>query len=595
MKLLKKMNFKKFDSEKEIFISSFEKTIEKNQLSSSFYILSFQYSNNNHNNHIEFIGFFLSRNLFITKINEKNNEEINKKILLLKQKTCFLLTKTTKIHMKIRKISRIHETNLISIVILYENTYVSNILIDYIQISTFQDVCLSYGILKSNEKEEVHILEYKPGVYYDFIVKSYNDYLYVTTIGNLEIDFKIICKIEEIFKKSMSSLDDYKGIAYLPWSRLIFQFNIKVNSIFEEKKENFDMKKYSRFQIEEVLLETCSLNDDYIKRNLFWLRNSQLKVLNLGNNRLSQTMFLYFSLSFSRMNDLLYLDLSMNDIGYKGMTYFSEILMPHIEYIDLRFNNILSKGMELLSKMKIPYLKTLKIGNNQLKTEGFLCLTYMNIPNISYLDISFNEISFCLDFLLNFNFSLLKSIDFGFNSFNLPIPKSIQLIKSMISSLTLTHLSLYENSISYKQIRFLSSITFPCLLSLNIRNNNISHRGLKYLSHMNLSSLQELYLYDNQIGNKGMKHLSHMQLPSLTILYLNNNEIGKEGIRFFSKMNLPFLKRLSLQCNFIDDKGLFYLSKMKISRLKYLNVYDNDFSIKGKKYLKGMSVDSVYY
>ena len=182
---------------------------------------------------------------------------------------------------------------------------------------------------------------------------------------------------------------------------LFFQ-NVKVLKLEKCIFSYSTMKKFMQYigHLEKNLrilsLKLCNVGDDDIINvfSEFLRKMSFLSEFDLSFNNIRYISSIKLFVELGCMKDLVYINLSNNEISEKGAEYFSNCFekLRRLEYINLDHNHILefgaiciSKNLKYLSNLKVLRLNDNKIGNRGLKELG-INLKYISNIEEFYLD-----------------------------------------------------------------------------------------------------------------------------------------------------------------------------------------------------------------
>lgn len=268
-----------------------------------------------------------------------------------------------------------------------------------------------------------------------------------------------------------------------------------------------------------LYLENKNLSvEDMVDVYNFLKSHPQITTIDLSNNNLSPKHVI----GLSRLKQLESINLDNNCVGKVGASLLSAL--PNLKALYLINNEIGDVGATYLASAKC--LEKLFVDQNGIGEVGVASLARLSLKQ---LNLSGNKIG---QTGLNHVFSMVK----------------------------LTHLYLYDISLSNEEISGLTSLAE--LKVLNLGKNHISLNTLNVIKSLN--TLEQLYLDDCQLENTCPYDLS--QLSRLKTLSFYNSCLQDGWIDVFK--TLPQLKQLYVQKNNFSDEGVQHLKEMQLDVLR---------------------------
>jgi Leucine-rich repeat (LRR) protein len=351
------------------------------------------------------------------------------------------------------------------------------------------------------------------------------------------------------------------------------------------KEESFEpfleqLSKFNLRALDSIDLRDKALTSNETREILNILKNKRasIKGLNLGRNKINDTMGLLFP------NSLQFLHLWNNDLGTEGVQGLK--LPDSLQFLALDDNGI-GAGVQGL---KLPNgLQSLSLNFNNIGAEGIQGL--MLPDSLQSLDLGGNGIGDAgvhgLMLPDNLQSLYLWNNSIGAGVQGLKLPSSLQSLILSVNNIgdagaqglmlpdNLQSLDLRHNNLTDEGAQ---GLRLPGnLQSLDLSVNGIGDEGIQGLKLPN--KLQSLILWENRIGDKGVQELN---LPdNLQSLDLRYNNITNEGIQ---GLKLPTsLQSLDLGNNGIDAN----IQGLKLPEsLQSLNLDSNDIGAEGAQRLR---------
>ncbi|KAI8885189.1 RNI-like protein [Backusella circina FSU 941] len=326
--------------------------------------------------------------------------------------------------------------------------------------------------------------------------------------------------------------------------------------------------------------------------------NDTLRTLNLGNATLGHDakVFGLFCEGLAVNEGLIKLDLDNKGLKNDTVRLLAEALgkNEHLKEINLTRNELDDEAMEVLASA-CTTLEKINLSMNQIGPKGVMALAKDLMPHgaVQELDLSDNPLldgaSQFVDALRqNTTLHVLKMVDVVSSGLDalatLPPPASeasssdrklteekedqaqggersvhgnallLALGSVLETNRHLTHVWLNNNSIESSALETLAThLSASSLIELTLRNNLIDDQGALALSQ-SITRLRQLELGENNITATGFGAL--LDTSSLHYLGLFGNKVGGFGDAILPELKQSSIKRLDIGCNSIVHKDI---------------------------------------
>jgi len=305
-----------------------------------------------------------------------------------------------------------------------------------------------------------------------------------------------------------------------------------------------------------------SLNDDVIMLSQSLCKHSNLKLLNLQSNNITEKAAESLASAISNKNRLEKLYLGNNQLQL-GVAKLATALknISSLKVLDLHDNNIPEQVADELSAAirANTSLEKLWLSGNHLGSSTVVVVNALK------------EISTLKELILNDNDN--KSEELA------PVLASVVANNELLEQLALKNNSLNDDGV----IMIAQSLSKHSKLKcLNLRNNNITEKAAESLASAisNKNRLEKLYLGNNQLQSGVTKLTTALKnISSLKVLNLNNNNIPEQVTDELSaaiRTNTS-LEKLWLSGNHLGSSTVVVVNALKeISTLKELGLDGNE-------------------
>lgn len=343
-------------------------------------------------------------------------------------------------------------------------------------------------------------------------------------------------------------------------------------------------------KIIDLSLNSKRLGDDNVRRIFNAIRKSgignHLRVINLRENGIKKDAMFSITdalahISGGEPHELMYLDLSNNDIGHNGTSiHGSQALASLVRdsnsltYLNVNNNNLSDEGAKaIFDVLGEPLGFT---DNDEPKNQFNQSVIELHIESNSLGEISGEAI---MDMLKSNKVLVSLYID---DNPNLPakmikhIANSLRIYNSTVQTISLSDIPLSPKSAGYL-IRVLESTTFPLsklsmcrcqMTSLHISPFAQFGKSSKFLTNLDLSC--------NNIGDTGAEWIAVCL---------------KGTINRVTNIKYPPLKKLDLNCCGIELHGIQLIIEAAAESplLKYLDLSDNEIGSKIDSFMEPLS------
>lgn len=298
---------------------------------------------------------------------------------------------------------------------------------------------------------------------------------------------------------------------------------------------------------------------------------THLSHLTLKWNRID---ILQADLLLSNLNQLVYLDLSHNEITEIRANTFANLV--NLKHLNLSSNhiNILIEG----SFLGLNHLKELRLDWNQIKV--IPARYFSNLHNLKSLDLRCNPLEMSVGhiFVGLFQLEILKISSTAQNGLNslvfdgLTSLKTLELLGSNVKSIepitifgkNLVHLDLSNNSIELTNEEMFSGLK-------NLTNFQLNSNGLKNIEENIFRRLERLEVLS--LENNGLCQLranSFNGLVKLRELILNRNKLKDFDVESLVIGKLICLRRIDIQNNHEMENVAIIKGKLRLLNIEVL-------------------------
>ena len=477
----------------------------------------------------------------------------------------------------------------------------------------------------------------KQFTYLNFVIKYLNDDLfsefakYISNMSSSVTSFKLQMKYRDknIAEKKMK--------------------NILENMI---KNENYNIYNLYFIDCNFSSLENTNLLKELINKNktkniYLYTSNIYDNNFNIDINSLKSLEISYFNISQIQFLPKEKLNLSNNNISLEGIKIISDLLENSnctLKKLNLNNNYLGDEGCSILSNglKKNKSLITLNLSHNNIIYKGVLDIAYsLNSKNedgiynntIKKLNFSRNCISnvaltdFC-EILKNEPEGRFTKLNFQYNSItDLSINQFGEFIQKYPyqTFLSLTNRISNENKINFlkycKKLTKIKKIMFQNFIfdednskvfnEVLLNNKNIENIFIYYNSEISPEDISnfvpglehnknitQIYFTQCNLGDEGAITLANALFNNINIsqIHLDENKIGEKGVKAISEKLLGkiSLKRLILSHNLINSQGAFYIGEhlKEAQGIQYLLINSNQIGDEGCEFLsKGLEIN----
>ena len=190
-----------------------------------------------------------------------------------------------------------------------------------------------------------------------------------------------------------------------------------------------DYINYLEFQqLKSIVIRSSTPFNKIILENFKIEYKQSLKILNFKNVELQHIEYLENvilnrvclmdwsitkdNLRFIKVNQLKYLNLSVNKLGSEGLKYIEKWNTSNMKYLNLSDNNLGSEGLKYIEKWDTSKMKELYLPDNKLGSEGLKYIEKWDTSNLKKLNLSWNDLgSEGLKYIEKWDITKLKHCD----------------------------------------------------------------------------------------------------------------------------------------------------------------------------------------
>ena len=324
--------------------------------------------------------------------------------------------------------------------------------------------------------------------------------------------------------------------------------------------------------------------------------NTQIAILNLGNNNLGDDGIKIISNAIKDNRVLVSFNISSNSISHKGGKILFNNICCQKSIINLDISNsrgmnrnrLTSVGIQNIGKVLTEnlYLEMLNLGGNSIKNEGlkYICNGLENNKTLLHLNITNNDIDkYGIEkYVLNIHSSKLISLDISSN--NIMDEGIINLTDSLKNFPNIHNLNISNCGIEFKGFHYLlmNLQNMKRIENLNVSKNKISSEKFELLKpFFIIFGVKHLDISNCLLGDKSGGVLGEcLQLnESITKINISENKIGDNGFKFYIHLfkNNYYIKYFDASKNFISEiTARDFIKNLKNNHtLKSLNLFDN--------------------
>lgn len=395
---------------------------------------------------------------------------------------------------------------------------------------------------------------------------------------NITDEEKNIDKIESKKHKTYSIEDDLHyyivGLNLGRSNGIYNKASLITRKRYEQIKYWIDqwIKKNNKINIIKILSMENNFIDDLFLSNLSKLNYPTLTHLYLKNNSIRKEGAKY--IANSNLPYLLDIDLSNNDLRENGVQQlFSSKNIKHIQKINLTKNKIGKMGLIAICEIKLIDLVYLNISFNNLKGEEMLNLSNAKFQSLEYINLSGNKISDNgIKNLLTGDLIFNDTIQVLILSYNKISNEGLEYFSSFNKFKKIQSIDLSGNTIGHECLKKFANSNLGMLKELILSENKIGDEGLINISTGKLYSLRNLLIDNCEISDIGLYELCKGNFPYLENLSMKNNKITDRGSNYLVDNKLSFLKFINLEKNKIGSDGKIQLLKMKNCNIVIENI-----------------------
>jgi Ran GTPase-activating protein (RanGAP) involved in mRNA processing and transport len=416
--------------------------------------------------------------------------------------------------------------------------------------------------------------------------------------------------LNDLFVKNKNKI---KNISL--YNSVIFNnnFNADISSIKNVEISYYNLSKIQYLPIQKLNLSNNNISLDGIKIISDLLENSNctLEKLNLNYNYLGDEGCTILSYGIKKNKTLITLNLSHNNIIYKGLIdiafslnsknedgiynntikklNFSRNCISNAAFVD--FCEILkNEPEERFTKLNFQYNNITDLSINQFGEfiQKYPNQTFLSLTNRISEKNKVNFFNFCKKLT---NIKKIMIQNFRFNEDNSKIFNEF-----LLNNKNIENIFIYYNSLITPEdiITITPGIEHnKNLIQIYLTQCYIEDEGAIALSNalFNNINISQIHLDENKIGEKGAKAISEKLLGKVSLkkLILSHNLINSQGA-FYIGENLKEaqgIQYLLINSNMIEDEGCEFLSKgiEKNNSLVQLNINNNNITKKGIKFI----------
>ena len=324
--------------------------------------------------------------------------------------------------------------------------------------------------------------------------------------------------------------------------------------------------------------------------------NTQIAILNLGNNNLGDDGIKIISNAIKDNRVLVSFNISSNSISHKGGKILFNNICCQKSIINLDISNsrgmnrnrLTSVGIQNIGKVLTEnlYLEMLNLGGNSIKNEGlkYICNGLENNKTLLHLNITNNDIDkYGIEkYVLNIHSSKLISLDISSN--NIMDEGIINLTDSLKNFPNIHNLNISNCGIEFKGFHYLlmNLQNMKRIENLNVSKNKISSEKFELIKPFFLIfGVKHLDISNCLLGDKSGGVLGEcLQLnESITKINISENKIGDNGFKFYIHLfkNNYYIKYFDASKNFISEiTARDFIKNLKNNHtLTSLNLFDN--------------------
>jgi Ran GTPase-activating protein (RanGAP) involved in mRNA processing and transport len=257
--------------------------------------------------------------------------------------------------------------------------------------------------------------------------------------------------------------------------------------MYTKKISRSNLKEYFKYSFSKLELNNNNINNKYMKYIIKQLEESNVRAINLSNNKIDTKGFIKLMLFLNKNNKIEELNISSNNMDASFMDKINFDI--HIKKINLSYNNISDKGIIYMKDLFIN-LSEINISKTNLTKDGIATLSDFLIStnsNLEILDLSDNDISnegasIIANIIRNNN--KLKNINLF--SDNIGVSGSIDIASALKENKTLKILNMECNPVQTEGIHSFTVALYSnnSLIELNLPERYIGNREYNMLKEV---------------------------------------------------------------------------------------------------------------